>query len=131
MPKQKHEGAGRAFAALAYILPVVGGVIAMLADGRNPLTRSHALQSIAAVITLILSFLVWIAVGYVVALVPVIGPIFSLSLFSLVIALAIFLCVNWIVSLVVALRGEERTIPIANRIVLRFFDSAGAEKRSA
>ncbi len=131
MSKQKHEGAGRAFAALAYILPVVGGVIGMLADGRNPLTRSHAQQSIAAVITLILSFLVWIAVGYVVALVPAIGPIFSLSLFSLVIALAIFLCVNWIVSLVVALRGEERTILIANRIVLRFFYSASAEKRNA
>jgi uncharacterized membrane protein len=130
MSKQKHEEAGRAFAALAYILPVVGGVIGMLADGRNPLTRSHALQSIAAVITLILSFLVWIAVGYVVALVPTLGPIISISLFSLVIAMAVFLAVNWIVSLVVALRGEERTIPIANRIALRLFGSASAETRN-
>ena len=131
MSKQKHDDGRRLFAALAYLVPVVGGVIGLLADGQNPLTRVHAQQSIAAVITLVLSFLVWTVVGYALALIPFFGPIFSLSLFTLVIAMAIFLLVNWIFGFVLALRGVERTIPIANRIVARLFGAADSAKAGA
>ena len=116
---------GRAFAVLAYVLPLVGGIVAILADGRNPLTRHHAQQSIATVLTLVLGFFVWALVGYVIALVPWVGPIVSISLFSLVLAMAAFLAVNWVLSLLRALRGEERDIPIANRVARRVFRGAG------
>ena len=122
---------GRVFAVLAYLLPVVGGLLGLAADGRNPLTRNHALQSIASVIALVLSFLIWAVAAFVIALIPAIGPILSISLFALVIALAAFLFVNWLVSFARALRGEERIIPIANRIVLRLFSDASADKRNA
>ena len=130
MSKQKLKTGGRQFAVLAYILPGVGGLIGLAADGNNHLTRNHAQQSIAAVLALILSFFVWAVVGYIVALIPIAGPIVSIALFSLVIAMAVFLAVNWVISLVVALRGEERTIPVANRIVVRWLENAGADKRS-
>ena len=116
---------------LAYLLPVVGGLLGLAADGRNPLTRNHARQSIATVIALVLSFLVWAVIAFVIALSPAIGPIVSISLFALVIALVAFLFVNWLVSFARALRGEERIIPIANRIVLRLFGDASADKRNA
>lgn len=120
---------GRLFAVLAYILPVIGGVVGMIADGDNSLTRFHARQSIAAVLTLILAFFVWAVGGYLISLIPIAGPILAIALFSLVIAMAIFLAANWVVSLaVVALRGEERTIPIANRLVMRLFGSEPALK---
>ncbi|MCY4020232.1 MAG: hypothetical protein OXG39_12570 [Chloroflexi bacterium] len=113
--------AGRFFAVLAYIVPVLGGLVGLALDGRNPLTQNHARQSIAAVVALILSFLLWAVVGYLIGLVPIAGPIVSISLFSLVVAMLIFMAINWIISLLVALRGQERTIPFANRIINRVF----------
>ena len=111
----------RLFAAMAYVLPVVGGVIGLAADGSNPLTRHHAQQSIGAVVTAIASFLAWAVCGYLIGLIPIFGPIVSIALFALVIAMAIFLGVNWLFSLVSAARGLEREIPLANRIVARLF----------
>ena len=118
---------GRLFAVLAYVLPVVGGIIGLLADSGNSLTRFHARQSIAAVLTLILTFFAWAVGGYLISLIPIAGPILAIALFSLVIAMAIFLAANWLVSLaVVALRGEERTIPFANRVAARLVGSEPA-----
>ena len=122
---------GRLFAVLAYVLPVVGGVIGLLADGANPLTRAHARQSIAAVLTWILAFFAWAVGGYLISLIPIAGPIVAIALFSLVIAMAIFLAANWLVNLaLVALRGEERTIPFANRLAARLFGSEPASNHS-
>lgn len=120
-PTSEVPASGRIFAVLAYIIPVLGGIIALAADRRNPLTRNHARQSIATVLALIMTFLLWAVVGYLIGLVPIMGPIISISLFSLVVAMLIFLAINWIISLVAALRGLERTIPFANRIVGRLF----------
>ncbi|MCY3575142.1 MAG: hypothetical protein OXG92_15215 [Chloroflexi bacterium] len=114
------------FAVLAYALPLLGGLLGLAIDRGNSLTRVHATQSIGALLTMALSLLVWAVAGYLLALVPVIGPIFSISLFSLVIAMAIFLAVNWVISLYFALRGEERTIPLADRVTTRLFGEAGA-----
>ena len=116
----------RLFAMLAYALPLLGGIIGLAADRANPLTRTHAQQSIAAVLTLALSFVVWAAVGYLVGLIPIVGPIIAISLFSLVIAMFIFLAANWLIGLAVAMRGQERTIPFANRLVKRLFGTAEA-----
>lgn len=131
MSRQKHKDADRRFAALAYILPVVGGLLGLALDGGNPLTRVHARQSISTVIALIITFFVWAAVGYVLSLIPIAGPIVAIALFSLVIAMAAFLAANWLFSFVLALRGEERTIPFANRVALRVFGNGGAETPSA
>jgi uncharacterized membrane protein len=131
MSRQKHKVADRRFAALAYILPIVGGLLGLALDSGNPLTRVHARQSIATVIALILSFFLWAAVGYVLSLIPIAGPIVAIALFSLVIAMAAFLAANWIFSFIMALRGEERTIPFANRVALRIFNDDGAEAQRA
>lgn len=130
-PANKSEAARpavneRLFAMLAYALPLLGGIIGLAADRANPLTRAHAQQSIAAVLTLALSFVVWAAVGYLVGLIPIVGPIIAISLFSLVIAMFIFLAANWLIGLAVAMRGQERTIPFANRLVKRLFGTAEA-----
>lgn len=131
MSQTKRDSERRVFAALSYIVPLVGGIIAIALDGRNPLTRVHAQQSIAAVLTLIVSFFLWGVIGYALALIPIFGPIVAISLFSLVIATAIFLAVNWLFSFIQALRGETRTIPLANRIAIRVFGETNAQKQSA
>ena len=111
----------RPFAVLAYILPLIGGLLGLALDRGNALARTHAQQSIAAVLTLALGFVVWAVAGYVIALIPIAGPIVSLALFSLVVALAIFLIANWILSLIMALRGQARTMPLSNRLARRIF----------
>lgn len=121
MPPQKPAERNRAFAALAYLVPLVGGMLALLLDGRNSFTRAHAQQSIGAALALALGFLAWAVFGYALALLPYVGPIAAIALFSLVIALTAFLIANWIVGLALALRGVERAIPLANRIALRLF----------
>ena len=120
-PKTEVEASRRIFAVLAYVVPVLGGIIGLAVDGHNPLTRNHAQQSIATVLALIMSFLLWAVIGYLIGLVPIMGPIVSISLFSLVVAMLIFLAINWIINLLLALRGRERTIPFANKIVGRLF----------
>ena len=120
-PPNKLGGSQRVFAALAYALPLLGGALGLALDGGNPLTRLHARQSIGALLTMALSFVAWAVAGFALAQVPAIGPIFSISLFSLVIAMAAFLAVNWLVNLVVALGGGERVIPLANRVTRRVF----------
>lgn len=131
-PKTEVEASKRIFAVLAYVIPVLGGIIGLAVDGRNPLTRNHARQSIATVLALILSFLLWALVGYLIGLIPIMGPIVSISLFSLVVAMLIFLAINWLISLLMALRGRERTIPFANKLVGRLFaDDHGAKPLKA
>ncbi len=131
MSQSKHKPEARHFAVLAYILPVIGGLIGLMADGQNRLTRFHAQQSIAAVLALLLAFLVWAVLGYLISLIPIAGPIVAIALFSLVIAMAIFMAANWLISLAaVALRGGERTIPLANRIAIRLFGSETAMKKN-
>ncbi len=120
-PKSEVEASKRIFAVLAYLVPILGGIIGLAVDGRNPLTQNHARQSIATVLALILSFLLWALVGYLIGLIPIMGPIVSISLFSLVVAMLIFLSINWLISLLMALRGRERTIPFANKLVDRLF----------
>ncbi len=120
MSQKPNEGP-RLLAALAYVLPLLGGLLGLAIDRGNSLTRLHAAQSIGALLTMALALLVWAVAGYVLAMVPMIGPILSISLFSLVIAMAIFLAVNWFISFLFALRGEERTIPLANRLTRRVF----------
>ncbi len=115
---------GRTFAVLAYIVPLIGGLIGLLIDRRNPLTRVHAQQSLGAVAALALSFVAWGVIAYLVALIPAVGPVIGVALFSFVIAMTIFLLINWIFSLLHALRGAERTIPFGNRIVRRVIGGA-------
>ena len=119
---------GRIFAVLSYLLPLIGGIIGLALDKSNSLTRNHAHQSIAAVALLILGFLVWAAAGWLMGWIPFVGPIVALALFSLVMALGIFLIVQWIISLAVAARGQERQIPFANRLVPRLFPDAQKSK---
>jgi len=69
------NGNGRLFAILAYILPVIGGIFGLAVNRDNALTRTHAQQSIGAVLTLIFGFITWAVFAYVIALIPAIRPI--------------------------------------------------------
>ena len=74
-PKPNKTNAnGRIFAIIAYLLPVIGGIIGLASNRDNPLTRNHAQQSIGAVLTLIVGFFTWAVMAYLIALIPAIRP---------------------------------------------------------
>ena len=55
---------------------------------------------------------------------PLAGPVIAVALYGIVIALVIFLIVNWGIGLLRALQGREHKIPIANQITARLFSDA-------
>lgn len=90
--KQTHSEEGRLLAILSYILPVIGGIIGLATNRDNTLTRVHAQQSIGAVLTLIVGFIVWALSAYIVAIVPAIRNIVvSLTLILILVGFLAFL----------------------------------------
>lgn len=83
--QQKPNENGQLFAILAYILPVVGGIIGLAVNKDNALTRTHAYQSIGAVLSLILTFVTWVIVAYAIAIMPSIRSLVVLLTYALVV----------------------------------------------
>ncbi len=64
----------RMMAALSYLLPVVGPVIALL-FGRARLATWHALQSLLLTLVLIVTCLIWAVLAWTLNWIPVLGPL--------------------------------------------------------
>jgi uncharacterized membrane protein len=126
--KQKPDNNGRLFAILAYIVPVIGGIIGIVVNGDNALTRKHSQQTIGAILTMVVTFLIWVIVGFIIALIPFVGPIAAVCLFALVIAYYILLGVSWIVGLIHAIQGRDMEFPIASRLTKRIFGDVSKRK---
>lgn len=78
------NGSGRLFAIVSYILPVIGGVVGLAINKDNALTRTHAYQSIGAVLSLIIAFVIWMGAGYFIALLPTVHSIIAVLTYILV-----------------------------------------------
>lgn len=118
---QKSNSEGRLFAVLAYVLPVIGGMIGLALNGENSLTRKHAHQTIGAVLTMVVALLIWAVAGYFIALIPYVGPVTSVCLFTLVVAVYIIIVINWIVGFIHAIQGRDMDFLIASRLTKRLF----------
>ena len=116
-----HNNTERTFAVLAYVLPLIGGLIGLAKNRDNPLTRNHSQQTIAAVLTMFISMVSWIVSGYLIGLIPYVGPVVSVSLFSLVLVIFLVLAIYWLIGLFHAIRGQETKFSIANRLANRLF----------
>lgn len=124
----KPDNNGRLFAILAYIVPVIGGIIGIVVNGDNALTRKHSQQTIGAILTMVVAFLIWVIVGFIIALIPFVGPIATVCLFALIIAYYILLGVSWIVGLIYAIQGRDMEFPIASRMTKRIFGDVSKRK---
>lgn len=102
----------RVAAFLTYLLPVIGWAYVLLARRDNKFAMFHTRQSIGLVLIAVAGVVTWVAFGWIIAWIPIVGPIVSLSLFSLVIALLLALIVIWIIGLNNALQNKEQPLPI-------------------
>lgn len=88
--QQKPNDDGRAFATLAYILPLIGGIVGLAVNRENALTRNHAQQSIGAILSVVVGVFIWAIIGYIIVLVPAIRPVVVALTYGLVILVAVF-----------------------------------------
>ena len=106
------QSTGRIPALLAYLLLVIGWIYVLLAHRHDKLAIYHTKQSIMLILAAVGGFIVWVVLGWVVSLIPIVGPLVATSAFALVIALYITLVINWIVGLVYALQAKSKPLPI-------------------
>jgi len=97
---------GRLFALLAYLLSIVGVVIVLVAKKDSRFAVFHAKQS------LILFFGWVLSGGLLMAHVP-----FLSSLISWLLNLALF--VLWVVGIVYALTGQEKSLPVVGDLAAK------------
>jgi len=72
----------------------------------------HACQSLALFVGVILVPAGWLVVGWLLAQIPMAGPILAISLFALVMAAAVVVLIGWLTGLSNALRAKFAPIPV-------------------
>jgi uncharacterized membrane protein len=105
-------------ALLAYI-PIVGWLYVYFTQRKNPLAVFHLRQSIGLFLFLVATFVVWAVVAYLIAFIPYMA-VFSVALFTIVIAFYIFGVVAWVTGILNALKNRSTPLPVfgqwANRL---------------
>lgn len=111
----------RIAAALAYV-PVIGWLFVLAFQRKNPLAVFHVRQSIGLVLFLIAALVIWGAIAFVLAWVPMLSAV-GVALFTLVMAAWFYGVVALIIGVVNALNGKSNPLPgvgeRANRLPIR------------
>ncbi len=109
-------------AVLAYLLPVIGWLFVLIFQRQNKLAVYHLRQSISLFLTLAVTLLGWIVVGWILAWIPYVAVI-SVALFAIVVAAYLFGVVAWILGMVNAARSRTVPLPLfggfANRLPIK------------
>ena len=99
-------------AFLAYLLPVLGWLYVLVFHRKDEFAVYHAKQSLVITITAIGAPMVWAVVAWVIAWIPLVGPVVAAALFALVMLTYIVLVATWIVGLVYVSRAKMKPIPV-------------------
>ncbi|BAJ62917.1 DUF4870 domain-containing protein [Anaerolinea thermophila] len=105
----------RITAFLSYLILFLGSLYVLIFERRDDYARYHALQALGLVFFSAGVFLGWVVLGFLLAWIPIIGPVLSASLFALVIAAWIFAVVAWVMGMVNATRGLIAPLPLIGR----------------
>ena len=101
-------------AALAYI-PIVGLVFLVIEKGSR-FVKFHSVQSLVFCAALFVTYIALTIVGFMAAMVPVLGWIASFGLFFVWLALCIGSFVAWIILVIKAFQGEWFKLPYIGNI---------------
>jgi uncharacterized RDD family membrane protein YckC/uncharacterized membrane protein len=110
------SSASRISAFLAYLLPVIGWFYVFIARRDDRLAVYHTEQAIALFMVGLGVFLAWAILGWAMSLIPYLGFIVAVALFSLVIIMLITMLVNWVVGMVYALQAKLKPLPITGSL---------------
>jgi uncharacterized membrane protein len=99
-------------AFLAYLLSIFGWLYVFLFRREDEFAVYHAKQSMVLTIAAIGAPVVWAVAAWVVAWIPLIGPVIAAALFALVLLAYVALGAIWIVGMVNALQAKMKPVPI-------------------
>jgi uncharacterized membrane protein len=106
------------FSAFITYLPVIGWIYVLLLKRRDPLPMFHVRQSIGLFIFLAASFAAWIAVIWLLSLIPF-GFMVGIALFTIVITTFVFGIVAWVTGIIYALQGRRVILPLFGKLANR------------
>jgi uncharacterized membrane protein len=98
-------------AVLVYLVPVIGWLYVLFFQHKNSLAVYHLKQSIGLVLFLVATTVIWVAVGWILALIPYM-VILSMALFAIVIVAYLYGFVAWVAGVSNALRARQTPLPL-------------------
>jgi uncharacterized membrane protein len=102
----------RYLAFLSYLLSLPGALFVLLARRDDPFAVYHARQSLRLAIIGLAAPLVWGGVAWILAWIPTLGPMLSVILFALLIAVYFGILISWIAGMIYSLKGQVRPLPL-------------------
>jgi uncharacterized membrane protein len=102
----------RLWALLAYLLPLIGPVLAIGMQRRSAFTLYHACQALALLGGAVVVPALWTVLGWLAAWVPLVGPVVTMASFSLVVAALMMAVVAWLLGIANVLRGRMAPLPV-------------------
>jgi uncharacterized membrane protein len=102
----------KTLAFLAYLLTVPGWLYVLLFRRDDKFAVFHAKQSAVLTVVAVGTPLAWLAVGWIISWIPLVGFILVVASFSLVIAAYAVLVVDWIIGMVFALQLKRSPLPV-------------------
>lgn len=118
------SGAARVWSAVAWLVPMLGPVLALLAGG-HPFPRHHARQSLVVSATAVVVFLAWAALGWVLTWIPIVGATMGAMLFAGVPMVLATTLVAHVFGLVYAWQGRFTLVPLYGSLLRAVLGSAG------
>jgi uncharacterized membrane protein len=112
----------RLLALIAYLVPLLGSVLLIGVQRGSSFILYHACQALAWLLGAAVVPVVWGGLGWLVAWVPLLGPVLAMFGFSLVIAAYIILSIAWVLGVVNVLRGRMNPLPLFGGWGERFFN---------
>lgn len=107
----------RVWAVAAYLLLAVGGLLVYLLNRKDEFAIFHARQSLWLTFLAIFVPGAWVVVAWLIALIPLVGPLLAVASFSLVIAFILAWLAAWIFGMIHALSGRQTGVPFfGNRV---------------
>ncbi len=107
-------------ATIAYV-PLVGLLYVVLFCKDDEFAIYHAKQCLFLTVVAVLAPLLWGIVGWLLTLIPFVGPILAAASFALVILSYIFLIVAWLMGIVYTVQERMEPLPVIGDWGLRFF----------
>ena len=105
------EKPNRSLAFFAYLVPLLGPVMVLLAARKNLFVLYHACQALALVLLAVLTPAAWAVAGWLVLWIPLAGGLLMGGLFALVIAAYLAILTAWVAGMINGLRGQLQPIP--------------------
>lgn len=102
----------RYLAFTSYLLSLPGALFVLLARRDDLFAVYHARQSLRLAIIGIAVPLIWAAVAWMLAWIPLIGGMLGVILFALVIATYAGILISWIAGMIYSLKGQVRPMPL-------------------